>query len=180
MPWGTCQQESPVSKPITRWWVTFKDILSIATDDSCLLVWADKMAWGDHSDQSQTEPEDLECLATFDPWVQEFLTGEEMPGTSNECKDDPNQPRMPKPSLEDSNNWILWCAHQVETPSWWLELWEVPNLQEGYGHHFRCQRQGAMPQRWRMTSWCHLPLTALKGIHSCPSTICSLASKTTI
>ena len=38
----------------------------------------------------------------------EFLTREEMPWASDECEDDPNQPAMPKPSLEDSNNWTLW------------------------------------------------------------------------
>ena len=142
----------------SRQQVTFEDSLTIGADDSCPLSWADEMAQSDHSDWSQLEPEDLESPPTLDPQVQEFLTREGMPLASYRSKEDSYQSKTPEPSLEDSNKWILWCAHQVETLSWWPELWEVPNemdiphLQGGCGHHFRCWRQGVMPQTLKMTS----------------------------
>ena len=95
--------QSP-SLSCSRQQVTFEDSLSIGANDFCPLSWEDEMALGDHSDWSQPEPEDLESPPMLDPWVQEFLTGEEMPWAGNKCEDDPNQPTMPKPSLEDSNN----------------------------------------------------------------------------
>ena len=106
----------------SRQQVTFEDSLSIGADNSHLLSWADEMGWGDHSDWSQPKPEDLEYPPTLDPQVQEFLTREEVSWASDKCKDDSDQSGMPKPSLEDSNNWILWHACQVEKPSWWPEL----------------------------------------------------------
>ena len=137
--------------------------------------------WYGQTGHNPSHLEDLECLPTLDLWVQEFLAGEEMPWASNEHKGDSNQPKMPEPSLEDSINWILWCM-----PSGWKHhpgdqsckrsqtRLISPNLQEGYGHHFRCQRWGAVPQRWRMTIQ-HCPsLTVSKGMHSCPSTTCNL------
>ena len=48
-----------------------------------------------------------------------------MPCAGNE--EDSDQSTMPKPSLEDSNEWIFWYACQLETPVWWPELREVPN-----------------------------------------------------
>ena len=109
-----------------RWQVTFEESLSVGADDSQLLSWADEMVWGDHSDWSQPEPEDLECPHELDPQVQEFWSGEGML-TVIEWEDDPDWPTTPEPSLEDSNKWVLWCTNHVETLSWWPELWEVPN-----------------------------------------------------
>ena len=80
------------------------------------------MEWGDHSDWSQPKPEDLEYPPTLDLQLQEFLNKQDKPWVSDEHKDDSDWPRMPIPSLEDSNNWILWPAHWVETLSWWPEL----------------------------------------------------------
>ena len=48
-------------------------------DDSHQLSWADEMSESDYSDWLKSKAEDLRCLPTLDPWVQEFLTGEELP-----------------------------------------------------------------------------------------------------
>ena len=85
----------------------FEDSPSIGADDSHLLSWADEMAWGNYSDWSQPKPEDLEPPPTLNLRVQEFLTGEGMPLASYRSEEDFNQSKIPKPSLEDSNKWVL-------------------------------------------------------------------------
>ena len=101
------QSPSPLC---SRWQVTFEDSPSIGANDSHQLSCADEITWGNHSDWLQPKPEDLESLPMLNPWVQKFLTGEEMLWTGNECEDDPNWPATPKPFLEGSNNWTLWCT----------------------------------------------------------------------
>ena len=78
-------------------------------------------------DWSQPKVEDLGCLLMLDSKVQEFLSEEELSQANREHEDDPDQPGMPEPSLDNSNQWVLWCAYWVETPAWWLELQMVPN-----------------------------------------------------
>ena len=96
------------------------------------------MAWGDLQTGHNPSQRDLESPSAPDLWVQEFLTWEEMSWAGEECKDDPNWPAMPKPSLEDSNNWTLWHAYWVETLSWWPELQDAesevphPKMENNY------------------------------------------------
>ena len=33
----------------------------------------------------------------------------------------------PEPSFNNSSEWVRWCAEQLETPTWWQELSEVPS-----------------------------------------------------
>ena len=80
------------------------------------------MAWGNYSDWSQPKPEDLEPPPKLNLRVHEFLMRKRTPLADDRSEEDSNLSETPKPSLEDSNKWVLWCAHQVETPSWWPEL----------------------------------------------------------
>ena len=36
------------------------------------------------------------------------------------------QESTPKPSIDNSSEWVTWRANQVNTPTWWLELCTVP------------------------------------------------------
>ena len=72
----------------SRQWVTFEDSPSIGADDSWLLSWADEMAWGDHTDWSQPEAEDLGCPPTLHLCVQDYLSREEAPWAADKCEDD--------------------------------------------------------------------------------------------
>ena len=37
---------------------------------------------------------------------------------------------MPKPSLDNSSEWVTWRANQVATPTWWVELSTVPRKRD--------------------------------------------------
>ena len=125
MPWGACQQKSPVPKPIM-----LKVVGNIWGQPKCWDWWflptvlgrQDGIGWS---------------LRLATAWTRGFgmptHTWPMGPGilnwggnalASRECEDDSDQP---KPSLEDSNKWNLWHTCRVETPSWWPDLWEVPN-----------------------------------------------------
>ena len=56
--------------------------------------------------------------------MQEFLSGAEV---SNIGKDEFDKSLTPKPSFDDSNKWVKWCAYWVETLAWWPELQRVPS-----------------------------------------------------
>ena len=87
---------------------------------------------GNQSDWSQLEEEDLGCLPTLEPHVQEFLRGEEMLPASMGVGDD-LLPDDHKPCPMQSAEWIRWHAQQLDMPAWWQELKEVQgqdNLQE--------------------------------------------------
>ena len=133
------------------------------------------MAQGDHTDYSQPKAEDLGCPPTLGPWVKGLLPGEEVPWAGKEHKNNSNWSATPKPSLEDSYQWVLQHACQVETLAWWPELWQIPN-------------QTDIPQltRWVWTSFqmpkvrCHnekmendylVPPTPTALIHFCPLTL---------
>ena len=91
---------------------TYGDRQTIEADNSQLLSWAE-------------EPEELGFLPKLNPQVQEFLSGREIPCTGDE--EDSDWSAMPKPTLEDSNRWVLWHTQWVQTLAWWPELREVPN-----------------------------------------------------
>ena len=71
------------------------------------------------------EPKDLGYPPKLNPQVKEFLSGRKTPCTGDE--EDSNQSATPKPSLEDSNKWVLWHARWVQSLAWWPKLREVLN-----------------------------------------------------
>ena len=71
------------------------------------------LIWGD------MEKEDLEGLSPLNPNLEGFLAGAE--GGDNHW-----QPLLPKPSHNNSFEWVKSCVNQLETLTWWWELSEVP------------------------------------------------------
>ena len=71
------------------------------------------------------EPQELGHLPELDPHVQVFLSGAGAPYTIDD--DDCDWCSMPEPPYDNSNEWVKWHAHQVETLAWWPELQRIPN-----------------------------------------------------
>ena len=59
------------------------------------------------------------CLPPLKPHLQELLGGEDLAGA--EVSYDPD------PSPLHHADWIPWCTCQVEMPTWWKELQEIPS-----------------------------------------------------
>ena len=62
-------------------------------------------------------------LPELDAHVQDFLSRMEL---SDPGEDGSDHSLMPKPSFDDPQELVRWCAHQVETPAWWPKLVKVP------------------------------------------------------
>ena len=58
----------------------------------------------------------------LDPHLSKFLSKAGLP----DGEDVTEQYEMPEPPLDDPKEWVMWWAHWVETPAWWLELVMVP------------------------------------------------------
>ena len=85
--------------------------------------WAERMPH-DGADWSRQEAdkgdEDLECPPLLKPHLQELLGGEELFLAGTEVPDNQESPPLYQ------SDWIQWHAPEVETPTWWRELLEVP------------------------------------------------------
>ena len=66
-------------------------------------------------DWSQSARGDLRDLPVLDPHVRELLSGTGSPGGGG---DEPNCSLMPEPSFHNPQEWVRWCACQVETSTW--------------------------------------------------------------
>ena len=62
---------------------------------------------------------------SLDPLLEDFLGGK-MPPLRAEGADGFWWRSTPKPSPNNSSEWVAWQADQVDTPTWWLELSMVP------------------------------------------------------
>ena len=97
-----------------------------------LLTWGNKRGPGDQSDWSRPKEEDLECLPSLEPYVQEFLREEEMLPAGAWVGQPPANLNAWTFPLENTK-WMKWCAWQLDMAVWWQELKEVPsqdNLQD--------------------------------------------------
>ena len=90
---------------------TSGDRLSWEANDSWPLSWAEG-------------PEDLGCPPELDLQVQEFLSRAGAPYAGN--NDDSDWSSTLELPFDDNNRWVMWHAHQVETPAWWPKLQKVP------------------------------------------------------
>ena len=54
---------------------------------------------------------------------------------------------MPKPSLNNTSEWIAWLADQVNTPTWWLELATVPRERDVEEFARKVQASFKLPKR---------------------------------
>ena len=60
--------------------------------------------------------------------MAEFLSGGGPPWLGEKQEDDPSQQEyLPKPSFDNASTLVAWQAEQIDMPSWWPELIEVPD-----------------------------------------------------
>ena len=105
--------QSPSPRQLRRC-VTFEDNSKEDSEagDPCPLTWGD-------TEKTRMEEEDLEDLAPLDPYLEGFLA-------RAEGGDDSQQTLPPKPSHNNSSEWVTWCAKQLDTLTWWQEFSKVP------------------------------------------------------
>ena len=68
---------------------------------------------------------DLEALPELGPEVDCFL--QELAGSSEE---DNRNRSSPEPPVEEYKRWVTWRAQAHDMPGWWLELAEVPGVDD--------------------------------------------------
>ena len=102
------------------------------------------------SDWSQPKEEDLRGPPILDPQVVEFLSGEKLEDNLDSWK------CLPKPSFDNANEWVVWWAEQVVTPTWW------PKLASVLGHRDIPQLAQLIWESFQMPQACY---TATKGFN---------------
>ena len=163
-----CTQSPSPTQP--RWWVIFAES-SLERDMAVQELHPSAPGMEHMSDWSQPVEGDLGCPPSLDLQLEDFL-GEEMPPLRLEWGESFQWQLMPKPSLNDSSEWVTLQAKQIDTPSWWPELSMVPresdvkSLPGRSGPHSNCLRGGVMPWIPPMITPFLLPLTPWIGISS--------------